>query len=258
YWPFDRSLEVADFKQTEGKGIEAWVDEHYLKMGSASFLAVEEDDQAGGSAIYVREDGRYLGCCHIEQSYREGLDQVFRSLEKQYDLSVISGDRDTERPFLQRLLGEGRDLFFQFSPVQKLDYVRQLQAKDEKVMMIGDGLNDAGALQQSEVGIAVTENKNNFTPACDGILDGASFQKIAAIIDFVKDGRKVILLIFVYSFLYNVIGGYFALKGVLEPVIAAILMPASSLSIILLSYCLTEFSALRHKLNTDDENHPVE
>ena len=115
--------------------------------------------------------------------------------------------------------------------------------------MVGDGLNDSGALKQSDVGIAVTENRNNFTPASDGILDGTSLYKLADMLHFIRDGNERFIWIFGYSILYNIIGGYYALNGILSPLIAAILMPLSSISILLLSYGITSFLAWRHRLS---------
>ena len=99
-------------------------------------------------------------------------------------------------------------------------------------MMIGDGLNDAGALAQSNVGISISENVNVFSPACDGILDATEFSKISY---FMKLSKKAILIIkrsFTLSLLYNVVGLAFAISGKLSPLVAAIIMPLSTVTII--------------------------
>ena len=154
------------------------------------------------------------------------------SLKKEYDLAVVSGDNEGERVYLEENLPKGTNLLFNQKPEDKLEVVADLQKKHQKVMMIGDGLNDAGALAKSDVGIALSENINVFSPACDGILDASKFNKIGAYILASKKAIKVIKYSFILSLCYNVIGLYFAVTGQLIPVMAAILMPLSSISIV--------------------------
>ena len=105
--------------------------------------------------------------------------------------------------------------------------------------MIGDGLNDAGALAQSDVGIAISENVNVFSPACDGILDASKFAQIYNYLKASKLAIRVIKASFIVSLCYNVIGVYFAITGQLQPVIAAILMPLSSISVVIFATVAT-------------------
>jgi len=111
--------------------------------------------------------------------------------------------------------------------------------------MVGDGLNDAGALKQSDVGVSITDDINTFTPASDAILDGQQFQKLSEFIKFAKWSMKIIIISFVISFLYNLVGLSFAIQGTLSPLIAAILMPISSISVILFTTGTTTFLARR-------------
>ena len=114
--------------------------------------------------------------------------------------------------------------------------------------MIGDGLNDSGALKQSDLGIAVTDNINNFSPSCDAILDGKQFQKLPQFIQLAKDGVKVIHLSFAISLAYNITGLFFAVQGILSPLIAAILMPLSTITIILFTTIAARAYAHKNKL----------
>ena len=98
--------------------------------------------------------------------------------------------------------------------------------------MLGDGLNDAGALQQADVGIVIAEDTNNFTPACDAILDAQQFRMLPDFIRYAQSSLKVVYGAYGLAFIYNVIGLSFAVQGTLSPVIAAILMPLSSVTIV--------------------------
>ena len=115
-------------------------------------------------------------------------------------------------------------------------------------MMIGDGLNDAGALKQSNVGIAVAEQTNNFTPASDAIIEAKQLPQLARFIHLCKANKKIVMASFVLSILYNITGLYFAVQGNLHPLIAAILMPSSSLSILLVTFGSSNLVARSMKL----------
>jgi Cu+-exporting ATPase len=240
--------EPDSFKIIENKGIEGWMEEHHFKIGSASFAgdaSVKKQD----SAVVVRIDNTILGVFYVTNAYRIGVFDLFKSLTPEYELALISGDHPAEQTRLQEKMGTGSELLFEQSPHDKLAYIRHLQDnKKSKVMMIGDGLNDAGALKESHVGIAVCDDDNNFTPAADGIIHASKISVLDNILAYVKSGKKIILLSFGISIIYNIIGLYFAVQGTLSPIIAAILMPSSSISIILITFGLSEWMARRYKL----------
>jgi Cu+-exporting ATPase len=243
-------LSVENFKGTEGKGIEGWIEDKYYKVGSHEFIYGKSSQQQRNSVVYIMIDNDVKGEYKIVNNYRFGFNRLMQTLKDKFTVSVISGDNDAELSKLQAILGKDADILFHQKPDDKLSYVQHLQqVKKKNVMMIGDGLNDAGALKQSNVGIAITENSNNFSPACDGILDATQFSNLDKFIEFAKSGKQIILLSFVLSILYNVIGLYFAVQGTLSPLIAAILMPCSSISIVLVTYGMSELAALKNGLN---------
>ena len=111
--------------------------------------------------------------------------------------------------------------------------------------MLGDGLNDAGALKQSDFGIAVSDSVHQFSPACDAILRADEFSNLDNYLLFSKKSIGIIKRSFMISFLYNIIGLSFAVTGNLSPIIAAILMPISSVTVVLFSTLATR-SVAKH------------
>jgi len=242
---------ISSFKNVIGKGIEAWVNDMHVKIGSAQFVQqdVVKDKNRIGSSVYVKIDEEVLGVFRIVNNYRLGFADVIKNLKSRYQLSVLSGDNSSEANYLQGVLGKDSELLFNQHPEEKLEYIQHLQSsKGNRVLMIGDGLNDAGALKQSNVGVAITERTNNFSPASDGILDASQFSRLGDFLAFAKAGQTIIMISFVLSIFYNIFGLYFAVQGSLSPLIAAILMPTSSLSIILITYGLSEYAGKRHRL----------
>ena len=137
------------------------------------------------------------------------------------------------------MLPSATTFVFNQKPEQKLAYIEQLQSQGKNVLMIGDGLNDAGALQKSNVGVAVTDQSHLFTPASDAILVGDQMSGFDALIKYAKKAKLIITLIFSLSIVYNIVGMYFATSAQLSPMVAAILMPISSISIVALSALLS-------------------
>jgi Cu+-exporting ATPase len=133
---------------------------------------------------------------------------------------------------MRSLFGDDVLLFFNQTPQSKLDYIHNLQQNGKTVLMVGDGLNDAGALKQSDVGIAVTDNAGVFTPACDAILDGTRLGSLDKFIEMSKVSTVILKIAFGISFLYNAVALSFAVSGHLSPLVAAILMPLSSISVV--------------------------
>jgi Cu+-exporting ATPase len=237
----DDNLPVRNFRSIEGSGISGWVEYNFIQLGNSAFTGSVNNVRTDGSSVYVTIDGKQTGCFIIRHSYREGVPELLQGLQKKYALSLLSGDNDTESAYLQKMMGPAASLHFAQQPADKLNYVLSLQEQGYRVLMIGDGLNDAGALKQSDVGISLTENSNNFTPASDGILEAEQIVQLPRLIRICKNNKRIIVITFLISLLYNFIGLCFAVQGILSPLTAAILMPASSISIVLLTYALSEW-----------------
>ncbi len=237
----NKLINFDSFEEITGKGIIATFNNDTIKVGSAKFIELKEENDNFQTTVHLQINDIYLGKYIFQNTYRKGLDTVFEALKSHSKLAILSGDNEGERIRLEALLPKNTTLLFQHNPQEKLEYVETLQQGGEHVMMIGDGLNDAGALAQSDVGIVVSENINVFSPACDGILDAHQFSKFPSYAKASKKALKIIKWSFVFSFLYNITGLYFAVTGNLMPVIAAILMPLSSISIVVFTTIATGY-----------------
>lgn len=221
-----------DFEEHLGKGIQANYKNNTIKVGSAAFVGHATDAATLNTAVHISANNQYKGKFTFYNAYRKGLSHLFNVLKKDYDLVILSGDNEGEKENLTKLLPTKTKLLFNQKPEDKLEYIKYHQSEGAHVLMIGDGLNDAGALAQSDVGIAISENVNVFSPACDAILDASKFNHLGDFINMSKWALKIIKWSFVLSFIYNSIGLYFAVTGQLSPVVAAILMPLSSISVV--------------------------
>ena len=246
FFSASKNLPIQQFKEMKGNGISGVVDGKHMRMGSPAFVLQKKHfSPQGSSLVYVSIDEAVLGYFSVRNTYRHDLENVISDLKKKYRLVVLSGDNAAEEPHLRMVFGSNSKLLFEQKPEQKLAFIKELQSSGSKVMMVGDGLNDAGALKQSDVGIAISDNTNNFTPSCDAILAGEKFQFLNQLIHFCKKQKQIIYVSFIISILYNLVGLYFAVSGQLQPVIAAILMPISSISIVLFTSGATLIFAKR-------------
>jgi Cu+-exporting ATPase len=236
---------VMGFREIPGKGIEGIVAGDLVTLGSAAFVTGNADAFADTAMVYVSVEEKIIGRFKFKNHYRESIPALLRALGKQYPIAILSGDNAGERHYLRELLGPRAILLFNQQPQDKLEAIRKLQQAGHKVMMVGDGLNDAGALRQADTGIAVSEHSNNFTPASDVILAASQLPLLTKFIRLCKANKRIVLAAFIVSILYNIVGLFFAVQGLLSPMIAAILMPLSSLSILLITYGASQLTAAR-------------
>lgn len=231
--------------ESTGKGIKGEYDKHIYKIGSLEYLfennLPNNIQVSGATTIHVMIDGKYFGYFSFNQSYRENINDLADNLEKNYELHLLSGDNESEKLNLRKIFSKHIPMYFKQTPESKMKYIKVLQNEGQGVMMVGDGLNDAGALKQSDVGISISEDVSNFSPACDGILNSKSFSLLPEILKFSKDSIRIIIISFIVSFIYNIIAIGIAFQGLLKPIVAAILMPVSSISVVVFSVLLTNY-----------------
>ena len=248
---YDSKLAVENYSEEAGLGISGQIGNYRIKLGSYNFVSGNgtlNELKNLETRVYLEINNNLRGYFSIANKYRNGIKEIAGELGVSYYLSILSGDNESERKNLVELFGSNIAMSFNQSPFDKLQKVKTLQSAGKHVLMIGDGLNDAGALKQSDIGISISEDVNNFSPACDAILESNSFFKLKEFIRFSRTSKNIIILSFIISFLYNIIGLSFAVQGSLSPVIAAILMPLSSISVVVFTTFTTNLFAKKSGL----------
>jgi Cu+-exporting ATPase len=161
---------------------------------------------------------------------RDGIDEAVAGLARTHDVRLVSGDHGADAGRWAPLFG--RDMAFRQTPDAKLALVRGLRGEGRRVLMLGDGLNDAGALAAADVGMAVSDATACVVPACDAVVAGGRVRDLASYLRYARRARHVIVLCFAVSVVYNAAGLSLALAGALTPLASAILMPVSSLTVV--------------------------
>lgn len=241
-----QQLSISHLKEESGKGISGNIDGLNVQLGSRDYLGITTNPSISkkSSEVCVSIDGKFYGVFHFQTAYRNSSTSQLQELKNDgYQISVVSGDYNFEQSHLQKILNQREGLLFEQKPIDKLNAVKEMQSQGKKVMMVGDGLNDAGALMQSEVGLAISEDINNFSPGSDGIILSKNFGQIRNLLRYAKAGHRIILISFAISILYNLVGLWFAVQGTLSPVIAAILMPISTSSLVIYTVLASSLKA---------------
>jgi Cu+-exporting ATPase len=237
---------VSEVEEIKGKGLKGVYANQEFRLGSAVFCGVESlSSMVEGNQVYLAVEGTKLGVFVIKSGLRQGIEETVKAISKDRVVHFLSGDKDHERENLHRKFGGEIVMNFDQSPTQKLAYLRSLEAEGHKALMVGDGLNDAGALKEAHVGVALTARATGFTPASDGIMDADTVVQLPDFLAFANVSRQIVKASFGLSFAYNVVGVSFAVQGLVSPVFCAILMPLSSISVVLFTTLATNYLAYK-------------
>jgi Cu+-exporting ATPase len=251
-WLGAAALPVAHFEETAGGGIGGVVAGNEVLLGSLAWVRSRAGrvegtapGTAAGSLTCVAINGVLRGCFRFENTLRPEVERLIASLGGRYQLALLSGDNEREAARFERIFGAGATLRFKQQPADKLRFIRELQQSGRKVMMVGDGLNDAGALKQAEVGVAVVEEVGAFSPASDVILDAAELTRLVTVLQFSRSAVRIVRTGFAISAVYNLMGVTIAAAGLLQPIVCAILMPISSVTVVFFACSATTWQARR-------------
>lgn len=239
--------EVLDFEEHTGKGISGRINGAKLQLGSRSFTGAPANAE-GGAQVHATRNGEYLGFFAFEKPVRDGLDLELQALGKHFDLHLLSGDNDSDRERFGRYFDHDR-MHFNQQPEDKMRYATALHNRGY-VAMVGDGLNDAGALKAADFGVAVVDDLYAFSPACDAILHAGALRRFDALLAYARSAMKIVRQSFIVSFVYNAIGLSFAVQGLLTPLVAAILMPLSSVTVVVFTVAAAHYRAKKLRLSS--------
>jgi Cu2+-exporting ATPase len=248
--------DVRDVEEMPGRGITGVVDGHAVSVGNAAQMEstvgavpavlvgrVDELVSAGLSPVYVAVDGKVAGLAGVGDPVRpdaRGTVETLRRLGIQ--VRILSGDHPSVVAGVAAQLGIPQsDALGGLTPEAKRDVVAALTSRSGRkgaVVMVGDGVNDAAALALADVGVAVLGGTGASIVAADIVL---TREGVAPLVDVLQGARRLFGPLGVigrnvgFSLLYNVTGAALALFGLVGPLVAAILMPISSLTVILSS-----------------------
>ena len=241
------ALPIDYFQEFQGEGIESCITGNLVRLGKGGFIKSALNKEVKHTHSFLEINGILIGYFVMETIYRKNWQTILIDLNKRFKLYILSGDNDGDRDKLAPYFKKNA-IHFKQKPQDKLNFIYDEQQKGNHVLMIGDGLNDAGALRQSNVGIAISEDIKVFSPACDAILDASKFEQLADFLMFSKTSLNIVKASFILSLVYNFIGIGWAVTGELSPVLAAIFMPLSSISVVLFAVGLTHLFAYFKKL----------
>ena len=233
---------IHGFTEISGKGISGSINACAIRIGNAEFTNQKELDSNETSTFILIQNGENIskGRFVFTSELRDGIEDLMHKLSG-YNLHVLSGDRDKDKVLLEQIFPKNSRLLFEQTPKNKLDYIDGLKKIGKHVLMVGDGLNDAGALGIADVGIAVSEDVFRFTPSSDAIIEATKLWQLDKLLLLSNFSQTVLKICLAFSLTYNLIGLSFAISGNLTPLIAAILMPISSITVVIISTFLVYF-----------------
>ena len=244
-------LELKNCREIAGSGVQAEVlvengQRQILRLGSLAWLRaceinipenepqIEKWQSEGASVVGVARANRLLGIFALRDFLKPGAAKVVGQLQSQkLKTFLLTGDNQQAALAMAREIGiPPENVFAQVRPTEKADFVKRLQARGERVAFVGDGINDAPALSQADLGIAVCRASDIAREAADIILLKSEIEAVPECLGLARATLRTIRQNLFWAFLYNALGVPLAALGFISPVFCAAAMGCSDLIVI--------------------------
>ena len=226
----DAKANLSGIREIPGHGIEARMGDKVVRLGRASWLGAVE---VGQTASYFKIEGQEPVAFTFVDDIRPGARELVESMQKQgLTVSMMTGDSEIAARETAARLGI-KQVFAGALPAEKALEVQRLTEQGHKVLMVGDGLNDTGALAAAEVSISPASAIDAARVASDIVVLGKDFAVLNDCIHTARSAKRRILENFGVAALYNLISIPFAVLGFATPLLAALAMSTSSICVTL-------------------------
>jgi Cd2+/Zn2+-exporting ATPase/Cu+-exporting ATPase len=222
------------FEYLPGKGVRCTIDGMPAMVGAREFVGrkgAEESDEAGSglSEIFVGLNGGLLGSIRIEDDLRPDAAEAVRRMNRMgYRTVLLTGDRKEIAGRIGAELGVS-EVLAELLPEQKVEYVQKLRAAGQIVAMIGDGINDAPALVEANVGVGMGSGTDVARESASVVLLGDDLLRFVDVLETARRCRRIIMANFTGTLVVDGVGVLLAAVGFLNPVIAAVIHVSSEL-----------------------------
>ncbi len=229
--------EPQEFRSVAGAGVRAVVEGREVLVGTATFTGLSHPEAErlageGNTAVLVAVDGRLAGVIAIADTVKpEAAEAVRRLRDMNLDVWMVTGDNRRTAEAVARQVGID-NVLAEVSPVGKVAEVKRLQSEGRRVAMVGDGINDAPALAQANLGIALATGTDIAMEAGDITLMRDDLTMVAEALRLARATMRVIRQNLFWAFAYNTVGIPVAAAGLLSPIIASGAMALSSVSVV--------------------------
>jgi Cu2+-exporting ATPase len=230
FQPHDRDFPLSDAREFTGEGVEGWIDGSHYRLGRASFAGQPADDDQGD--LWLSGDGVALARFSVQQALRsDAAETIARLRALRLPVLLLSGDHPAAVAAVAQTLRID-DYASELRPDDKLARLRELQAQGRRVLMVGDGMNDAPILAAAHASLALAQGADLARQQADGVLASTRLGGVVDALLLARRARRVIGQNLLWACAYNLLAVPAAALGLVSPWLAAIGMSASSLLVI--------------------------